>query len=432
MAVLTFNDAAHLLRRSGFAAHYATIDSMVGMTREAAADRVLNLTGAPSPTAGLPNLDKSRDSWPKYQEMVWFWADRAATSPTPIVEKITLFWHGLLPTSLHKVFHHQQLMDQNTLYRTKGMGPILDLYQAMAVQPAMLRYLDNADNVASAPNENFARELMELFLLGTNNGYTEADVRSSALAWSGHILDATDEYYVFDASKHHNAPTTFMGVNKVWNGPEIIAHLISGPKQVAVSRFLANKLWSFFAYPHPSSGVVDTIAAAMRSGGMRTDAALRAIFTHPDFYGTAAKQGLVRSPFEFIVAAMSHTGTPANVAHPEWYGSDMGQAVFHPPNVSGWRSNGYWISSAAAWSKHQFANHLRWKLEKTDLLRDVKSLEPRVAAEQALAQFGIYQPSPRTLDSLTQFVRAERSARGWGERVGLCFLPILTPDFQVA
>ncbi|MEZ5229705.1 MAG: DUF1800 family protein [Acidimicrobiales bacterium] len=432
MAVLTFNDAAHLLRRSGFAAHYGTISSMVGMTREAAADQVLNVSGAPSPTAGLPNLDKSRDSWPKYSEMVWFWADRAATSPTPIIEKLTLFWHGLLPTSLNKVFHHQQLMDQNTLYRTAGMGSIHDLYQAMAVQPAMLRYLDNADNVAAAPNENFARELMELFLLGANNGYTEEDVRASALAWSGHILDSTDEFYVFDASKHHNAATTFMGVNKVWNGPEIITHLINGAKQTEVSLFLARKLWSFFAYPNPPASVVDTVAGAMRSGGMRTDAALRAIFTHPDFYSTTAKQGLVRSPFEFVVAAMAHTATPANVAHPEWYGFDMGQAVFEPPNVAGWRSNQYWISSAAAWSKHQFANNLRWKLNKTNVLQDVELLAPRQAAEQALAQFGVYQPSARTLDSLTQFVSAERSAKGWGERTGLLFLPVLTPDFQMA
>ena len=174
------------------------------------------------------------------------------------------------------------------------------------------------------------------------------------------------------------------------------------------------------------------IAYAMRSGGMRTDATLRAIFTHPDFFSTAAKQGLVRSPFEFVVAMMAHTDTPANVAHPEWYGFDMGQAVFEPPNVSGWRPNQYWISSAAAWSKHKFANHVRWSLNKTELFKDLAGLPASTCAEQALAQYGIYQPSPRTLAALTQFVTAERSANGWGERVGLLFLPLLTPDFQVA
>ena len=370
MAVLSFNDAAHLLRRSGFAARYDDIRALEGLTREAAADRVLDVSAAPSPTAGLPNLDKSRDSWPKYSEMVWFWADRAATSPTPIVEKMTLFWHGLLPTSLNKVFHHQQLMDQNTLYRTKGLGPIIDLYQDMAIQPAMLRYLDNVDNVAAAPNENFARELMELFLLGVGH-YTEEDVRASSLAWTGYGLDSSDERFVFDASKHHSQPSTFMGVTKVWSGPQIIDHLIDGPKQTQVSRYLAERMWSFFAYPRPSSAIVDDIAYAMRSGGMRTDATLRAIFTHPDFFSTAAKQGLVRSPFEFVVAMMAHTDTPANVAHPEWYGFDMGQAVFEPPNVSGWRPNQYWISSAAAWSKHKFANHVspsRWPTTRRALL----------------------------------------------------------------
>ncbi len=224
-----------------------------------------------------------------------------------------------------------------------------------------------------------------------------------------------------------------MGVTRVWNGPEIIDHLIDGPQQVQVSRFLSTKLWSFLAYPNPPAAIVDSIAAAMRAGGMRTDATLRAIFNHPEFRSPQARQGLVRSPFEFMVAAMAHAGIRADVAHPEWFGDDMGQAVFRPPNVSGWRSNGYWISSSAAWTKHRYANHLRWKLNAGDLLKDVAGTgTPRSAAEQALAQFGVYQPSASTLASLEQFVSAERSSRGWAERAGLLFLPMLTPDFQLA
>jgi uncharacterized protein (DUF1800 family) len=431
MAKLPFGDVAHLLRRSGFAARAADVEALRDLTWSQAVDRVLDVSGAPSPTAGLPDLSPGRDSWSKYTDMTQFWANRAATSPTPVVEKMTLFWHGLLPTSLDKVFDHPQLMAQNTLYRAAGMGSIRDLYQAMAVQPAMLRYLDNADNVASAPNENFARELMELFLLGVGQ-YSEEDVRTSALAWSGHILDDSEQHYVFDNSKHHQLPATFMGTTKVWNGPEIIDHLILGPKQVPVSQFLSRKLWNFFAYPNPDQAVVDSIASSMRTGGMRADAALRAIFNHPEFRSVRARQGLVRSPFEFFVAVMAHTGQPANVVHPEWFAADMGQAVFRPPNVSGWRQNRYWISSASAWAKLRFADYVRWKLEQAALLPNSKNLPVEQAVQDALELFGLYEPSAHTVASLRQYVSAERSARGWGERVGLLMLPILTPDFQVA
>ncbi len=427
---LSFGDVAHLLRRSGFAARSDAVEALRPLSWTDAVERVLDVSAAPSPYSGIPDLSPGRGSWDKYTDMVQFWANRAATSPTPIVEKMALFWHGTLPTSLDKVFDHPALMNQNTLFRTHGLGSIHALYQAMSVQPAMLRYLDNADNVAAAPNENFARELMELFLLGVGH-YTEEDVRSSALAWSGHILDE-NEQYVFDASQHHNGASTFMGVTRVWNGPEIIDHLVNGPMQERVSIFLSTKLWSFFAYPNPSPDVVNAIASAMRASGMRVDATLRAIFNHPQFLSAQAKQGLVRSPFEYMVAAMAHTGTAGNLAHPEWFGGDMGQAVFLPPNVSGWRQNKYWISSTAAWAKHQFANHLRWKLEQGPLLRDLASLDPAVAAARALAQFGIYEPSAPTLAAITQFIAAERSARGWGERPGLLLLPMLTPDFQVA
>lgn len=431
MADLPFGDVAHLLRRSGFAAHRSRIQQLQGLNWSQAVEAVIDPGGALPGPHDVPRVPKDRKSWDNYCDMVHFWTRRAATTHAPIVEKMTLFWHGTLPTSLVKVFHHQLVMNQNGLYRNKALGPLLDLYQSMAIDPAMLRYLDNDTNVAKAPNENWARELMELFLLGVGN-YNETDVRAAAAAWSGHGLDDTKEHYRFHPANHATAATTFMGVHRVWNGPDIIHHLIEGPQKHLVSRFLAAKLWSFLAYPNPEPAVVDTIAAAMRAGGMRTDATLEAIFNHAQFRSVRAKRGLLRSPFEFMVAAMAHTQTPPEVAHPEWYGDAMGQAVFQPPNVSGWRQNEYWISVSSSWARQQFAAHLRWRLAEGSLLADTGQRSVADAATAALDLFGIYEPSAATRAAIEQFIRAERSAKGWGERAGLLMLPMLTPEFGLA
>ena len=135
----------------------------------------------------------------------------------------------------------------------------------MAIQPAMLLYLDNDANVKGAPNQNFARELMELFLLGVGN-YTEADIIASAQAWTGHGIDTTIRNYKFDPTEHDNTNKTFFGTTKNWNGPDIITEILTNPtKKVIAAKFITTKLWSFFAYPNPSDTLVSTLANVFTS-----------------------------------------------------------------------------------------------------------------------------------------------------------------------
>ena len=362
--------------------------------------------------------------------MTWFWLERCRTSHAPLVEKMVLFWHGHLCTSMDKVYNRRWVFDQNQLFRTHGLGNFEDLLQRVSVQPAMLAYLDNDRNVAGSPNENFSREVMELFTLGVGN-YTESDVTESARAWTGHTT-TKDGAYTFDAGAHDWDNKTFFGDTRNWDGPATLYHIIHGPKKNTVARFIATKLWSFLAYPNPERAVVDNISAAFANSGMEIKPLIRAILLHPQFRSDRARNGLIRSPIEYVVAAMRVSGLPCDVAHPEWSVGEMGQRPFYPPNVSGWKQNGYWVTSSALWAKAKFASNIRWRLFEQNYLADSASKTPAEAVDAALATFGIANPSAATRNALISYVQNERAHTNWAERAGLLMLPLLSPEFQLA
>ncbi|MFW2382658.1 MAG: DUF1800 domain-containing protein [Acidimicrobiales bacterium] len=430
-----FSDVAHLLRRSGFGGSRAEIESLTDLDWTEVVDHVLDISDNPPVTSNVPNLDENSTNWSeRYVGMTHYWFERARTVPKPIQEKVALFWHGVLCSGLDKLNKHYLMFDQIQLFRTKGMGDLVELYQTMAVQPAMLLYLDNDDNRKGSPNENFARELMELFLLGQGH-YSEDDVQASARAWTGHGLnrwDAEPREYVFHADQHDNDMKTFMGVTNNWNGPEIITHILLGPKQRDAARFISSKMWSFFAYPNPEPAVVEALADALVAGGMRVDALLRALFLHPEFRGAKAKNALVRSPIEFTVAAMRHTGLTCEDIDPQWYVGEMGQSMYDPPNVAGWKQNGYWISSSAMWAKARFSSNLRWRANDRGFLDDSSELTVEESVNRALDTFGVFEVSDRTRNALNSFVTTERATSRWAEPAGLIFLSLLTPEFQLA
>ncbi len=408
----------------------ADIDALTALDWPDLVEHVLDTSGATDPSIGVPNLDEGRGFWQNYVDMTWFWLERCRTTHAPLVEKMVLFWHGHLCTSLDKVFERQWLFDQNQLFRTHGLGNFEDLVQRASVQPAMLAYLDNDRNVAGSPNENFARELMELFTLGVGN-YTEDDVTESARAWTGHTINDAGAY-TFVPEAHDWGTKSFFGDTRNWDGPMIIDHIINGPKSATVARFIATKLWSFLAYPNPEAEVVDAIAGAFQSSGMEIKPLIRAILLHPAFRSDRARTGLVRSPIEYVVAGMRMTGFGCDVAHPEWTLRSMGQQPFYPPNVSGWRQNHYWINSSALWAKSKFAGHLRWRMFERDDLADSSSKSPEAAVDAALAHVGLVDVTAATRDALVAYVVTERNHTNWAERAGLLMLPLLSPEFQLA
>ncbi len=296
----------------------------------------------------------------------------ARTSTRPIQEKMAFFWHGHFCSEWGKVFDTGAMMQQNKLFRDGGLGNVRTLAQAMAIQPAMLRYLDNADNRKNSPNQNFGRELLELFLLGVGN-YTEADVEAATSAWTGHGLNSSNQY-VFTPSQHDSTVRTFLG-QPISNGPDVInvvlgptAMIAVGPNagtpaRVVAARFLSKKLWEAFAYQAPSATIVNALGDVLVANDFDITPWVRAMLNRSEFLSTTARQGLVKTPVEYITGLLYQTGIAASVAHPEWYAEDMGQAMFYPPNVSGWKINGYWVNASAAAARASFAGNLRWRLQ---------------------------------------------------------------------
>ena len=428
---LARDDAAHLLRRAGFGGSAADIQALSLVDQATAVDQILTVP-AGGPPAGPPSVGTSTNGYQVWVDMVHWWIDRMRTAPSPVVEKLTLFWHDHFATSMNKVTDPVDMFQQNQVFRENGLGSFRALTHAVSIDPAMILWLDNDPNTAGSPNENFARELMELFTLGVDQ-YTQDDVVASARAWTGHGVDSTGEVYQFHPGNHDTGMKTFFAITQNWDGPQIIDEILQGAKAGIAARFIANKVWSWFAYPNPPSSVIDAVTADFQaSTDLDITALLRSIFNRPEFYSAAAKQGLLRTPTEFIVAALRATGVSAADANPEWYMDGMGQTLFYPPNVAGWHQNAYWISTSAVWARAGFARNLTWKAVTAGILAGVAQLSVHDAVQLAFDTFGIITPSVATRTDLEAWLTAERAANSGAQQANLITLTMLTPEFQLA
>ncbi len=425
----SFADVDHLLRRAGFGGTTDEINALTTLDWPDVVESVLDTSTAPPASQGVPNLGNSGDSWHRYIDVVRFWIERARLSPAPIQEKMVLFWHGHLCSGIDKVGEASLMLDQNQLFRTHGMGGFEDLLQQVSLQPAMIIYLDNASNVAGDPNENFARELMELFTLGVGH-YTETDVRESARAWTGHGVDDDELHYVFRGDEHDNGPKTFMGISQNWDGPQIIHQILNGPSQNQVARFISTKIWEFFAYSDPEAAVIDDLAYVFASSGLNMTALLRAVFLRPEFLSQRCRNGLVRSPIDYTIALMRRAGVDSSVAHPEWSINPMGQSPLKPPNVAGWNQNEGWVTPSSVWAKQSLASSVRWHLLENTTVLENEDAPAAEAVEAAFQLFGIYDPSGATRANLEYYY--DNEPQTWARRAGLLLLAPLTPEFQMA
>jgi uncharacterized protein (DUF1800 family) len=446
-------DVAHLLRRAAFGGTREQVLTLAEDDLGEIVDRLLDFSANP-PDDPPPELaDPEVADWRRTVALQQWWLDRMATVPAPLQEKLTLFWHGHFATGQDKVGDARDMYDQNHLLRTSGAGPFEPLVQAVSVSVAMLVYLDNEPNRRGAPNENFARELMELFTLGVNQ-YTQEDVLAAARAWTGHNVTRVDgrRRYRFFPEHHDDGPKRFKGEVRNWDGPEIVTRILTvDPERTTAARFIARKVWTFFAGVAPDEALLTTLTQAFLSSGLEVSALLRAVFTHPAFYAPAVRQGLVRSPVDWVVACLRATGFSARDANPQWWMRDMGQDLFFPPNVSGWRNNAAFLSATAAWARAGFARHLTWKAWERDRFLDEitarteagHAVSEEAAVRGALARFGrlpeIEPVSPRTLEVLTRWLRRQRGAEGpprwsWSKwaPINLATLTMLSPDAQLA
>lgn len=440
-------DTQHFLRRAAFGATNAEADAYASLTVEQLVDSFLDLSGAlpeNEPTALTTSTSNTRD----IQAMGRWWINRMLTNPAPLQEKMTLFWHGLWTSSLDEDdIENGPIYRQNRTWRANCLTTDFPAFcNAMAVDPAMLLYLDNASNRRGRPNENFARELFELFTLGEGN-YTEADIVECARAWTGFGLSSwtgspDTRTFVFSASRHDPDTKTIFGQSGAFTGPDVITTLICGTgpggKRDVMSRWIARKVFEFFGYPGPPAAVVEDLAAEFRASNLSVRALVRATFLHPEFWSPAARTGLVRTPVEWMVAVIKALGLTAD-RYSTWTATNMGQVLFAPPDVSGWRPNAYWCNPTAWWGRASFLDSCLNALGGTSsspagVLASTATLAPAVAVDTALDLFGVDRASTATRTRLVNWLTGERTAgaSAQSQQRNLIRLVAFSPEFCLA
>ncbi|MDG2112240.1 MAG: DUF1800 family protein [Actinomycetota bacterium] len=425
-------DAEHLVRRTGFGIDYAFVDELVTLNRSDAVGRVMDFSPNPAATPPAEVFDEDGSRWRQVRDLSQWWAERMRTVPRPLQEKLVLFWHGHFATNADTHRYAWQTWQENDLFRGMVFASFRDFAQTMSVTPSMLLYLDNYRNKAGRPNENFARELLELHLLGPGEHHSENDIIETARAWTGHHLENGLRTYHFDTYWHDHRSKTIFGINRNWDGPAVIDEAVLGTHRVTSARYIATQLWSFFAYPNPSSAIIDDLVVDYLNNNLNLGLLVRAIFMHDEFYSAKARTGLVRTPIEWTVACSRAANSPTSESRPDWWTGDMGQRLFHPPNPSGWDQNEVWISATGAWARADFASHLIWKMDQRNHLKELEDMSVPAAVDLLKGWFSLHLLTPGTRRALEDYLYAERAADEWPQYRNVLTLVMLSPEMQLA
>lgn len=344
--------AAHLLRRVGFGGTSAEIDQYAAMSHADAVNKLLNFVPNPQGNFNLERRMQEADYIPHLEDIQTWWVDTMLNTPNPLQEKMTLFWHGHFTSAYSKVDNPVLLVEQNQLFRANALGNFKDLTKAISRNPAMIYYLDGEANHKGAANENYARELMELFTIGIGN-YTEQDVREAARAFTGWGLRGRAFY--FNPNDHDSGSKTFMGQTGNFNGDDIIDIIL---KQPASGKFIVSELWNYFVYPNPDPSVINNLTQIYYNNNYELKPVLQAMLTSPEFLSAQAYRALVKSPTEFMVGSMRQLGI-TNIGPQVARGiSAMGQVLFSPPTVKGWDGGITWFNSALFFNRTSGANSI--------------------------------------------------------------------------
>jgi uncharacterized protein (DUF1800 family) len=374
----SFEDAAHLLRRMGFGGRIEEIEAVQKLGPVAAVDHFMTWSEDDG-TRDNPHDLESRfkqnleEGVPPQQSaartvpfaQAW-WMHKLLYSSQPFKEKLTLFWHGHFVSGLDKVRNGFMLKNQNELFRRLGLGQFEALVLAVAKDPAMLEYLDNNENTKKHPNENFARELMELFTLGVHGGYTEKDVQESARAFTGWTFQRKRDDlgtfrnppFSFRKDLHDTGSKNFLGQTGNFLGEDVVRITSNHP---STARFITAKLWRFFVSEELPEATATGLAALFTKSGGNIREVLRAIFTSADFYAAKNRQSLIKSPLEYVVGSLRASATKLLPTHEFALSgalSTMAQILFYPPNVKGWDGGMDWIADTTMLNRLQFVGAL--------------------------------------------------------------------------
>jgi uncharacterized protein (DUF1800 family) len=459
--------AAHLLRRAGFG---GTPDEVRRYARMTPHDAVESLVRFPS-TSNVPGPDnifdaraslmaaygqmrggaqandmarrqlfmglqkQSRDSIISMQR---WWLNRILTTPAPLQEKMTVFFHGHFTTAaIQKQVWPNMVYAQNQLYRSSALGNLRDLTLAVSRDPAMLLYLDNATSQKAHPNENYARELMELFTLGHGN-YTEQDIRESARAFTGWTINRRTGEFVFNQFQHDDGTKHFLGQTGNFDGTNIVDIIY---RQPAASKFWAQSLLNFFVYNNPEPALVDALAAVIKKNDFQLAPVMSTLLQSNAFYSDRAYRALVKSPVEFAIGTYKTFGLGQIDPSTQVALVQMGQILFYPPNVAGWPGGANWLTSQTMIARQNFVaglmNSPMMQQQATWLER--VPLNAKQAAHQLIATILYGDAAPQSYGQIGDYLNGVGtsalgmfSGENYQERVrGAAYLTMAMPAYQL-
>lgn len=396
---LSLEDSRHLLSRTGFGATATEIAELAPLDRAQAVELLLSrMRREPS----VPQPEFLSKPWPAYRDFpkmtqedrdkfiptrrqelqqlkAWWYAEMIST-PSPLTERMTLFWHNHFVSAFEAVTYNvHRMADQNALFRREAGGNFAVLVYEILREPIMLRYLDNNTNRKGRPNENLARELLELFTLGEGH-YSERDIKEIARALTGRGIEVTTDFgYRFFRGNFDDGTKEFLGRKGQFDADDV-ARIVLEQKRTA--QFIAEKMWREFVSPQlPPEAQIERVAAAMRDSRYEIRPALRALFTSDAFWAKENRGAIIKSPAVLIAGLHRDLGLPVvDLQALPVYGKRLGQDLFEPPNVKGWPGDTIWVTPALLVNRNDVLTRL---LANRDLVPSSKgrALAVRVAGD---------------------------------------------------
>ena len=426
--------AGHLLRRAGFGPTAAELAAAVGDGPELTIDKLLAGGPASAEFDATSDFLAGETVLPKGvagSRLAAWWVARMLGTPHPLKEKLTLFWHGHFATSLAKVQNARLMLGQYRLLNQFALGDFRELLTRMATDPAMMIWLDTAQSVKGKPNENYARELMELFALGVGN-YTETDVREAARAFTGY--EVTGGKGALNPNKHDRKSKTVLGRTGDFAASDVTKLCLGHP---ACPKFIARKLYGFFVSDAPPApGVVESLADTVRATNFDTAKVVETILRSEHFFGTAAYRRKVKSPVEFavgVVRGLNGTVGPLPLAESL---EPLGQVLFAPPSVKGWDGGPAWLTGQTLLSRQNLSLALISGDDarfagRCDPVPVLAKKSPAAAVDHLLGVFLQSDVPAATRDKLVAFAAQPDPAGRDHKLRAVTHLVLTLPEFQL-